>query len=70
MAVASSVKKIIAEQLGVDEPDIKTPPHLVDDLGADAPPGFGVRFVGLSDDARSLIATYAGARAPMLLDDA
>ena len=40
-----------------------------DDLGADAPPGFGIRFTGLNDVARSLIAAYARARAPMLRDD-
>jgi acyl carrier protein len=36
MDVAAKVKKIIAEQLGVDEPDIKPESHFVDDLGADS----------------------------------
>jgi acyl carrier protein len=36
MDVASKVKQIIAEQLGVDEPDIKPASHFVDDLGADS----------------------------------
>jgi acyl carrier protein len=36
MDVASKVKQIIAEQLGVDEPDIKPTSHFVDDLGADS----------------------------------
>ncbi len=36
MDVASKVKQIIAEQLGVDEPDIKNTSHFIDDLGADS----------------------------------
>ena len=36
MDVASKVKQIIAEQLGVDEPDIKPESHFIDDLGADS----------------------------------
>ncbi len=36
MDVAEKVKKIIAEQLGVDEPDIRPESHFVDDLGADS----------------------------------
>jgi len=36
MDVASKVKQIIAEQLGVDEPEIKTDSHFIDDLGADS----------------------------------
>jgi acyl carrier protein len=36
MDVASKVKQIIAEQLGVDEPEIKPESHFVDDLGADS----------------------------------
>lgn len=36
MDVASKVKQIIAEQLGVDEAEIKTGSHFVDDLGADS----------------------------------
>ena len=36
MDVASKVKQIIAEQLGVDEPDIKSESHFIDDLGADS----------------------------------
>ena len=36
MEVASKVKQIIAEQLGVDEPDIKSESHFIDDLGADS----------------------------------
>jgi acyl carrier protein len=36
MEVASKVKQIIAEQLGVDEPDIKPESHFIDDLGADS----------------------------------
>jgi hypothetical protein len=42
---------------------------LRDDLGADAPPGFGVRFGALSNEARALIAAYANSRAPLLRDD-
>ncbi len=36
MDVTSKVKQIIAEQLGVDEPDIKSESHFIDDLGADS----------------------------------
>ncbi len=36
MDVASKVKQIIAEQLGVDEPEIKAESNFVDDLGADS----------------------------------
>ena len=36
MDVASKVKQIIAEQLGVDEPEIKTESSFIDDLGADS----------------------------------
>jgi acyl carrier protein len=36
MDVAAKVKQIIAEQLGIDEPDIKPESHFVDDLGADS----------------------------------
>ncbi|MCH8843498.1 MAG: acyl carrier protein [SAR324 cluster bacterium] len=36
MEIAAKVKKIIAEQLGVDEPDIRPESHFVDDLGADS----------------------------------
>ena len=36
MDVASKVKQIIAEQLGVDEPEIKSTSNFVDDLGADS----------------------------------
>ncbi|MDH5751525.1 MAG: acyl carrier protein [Deltaproteobacteria bacterium] len=36
MDVASKIKQIIAEQLGVDEPEIKPESHFVDDLGADS----------------------------------
>ena len=36
MDVAAKVKKIIAEQLGVDEPEIKPESHFIDDLGADS----------------------------------
>ena len=36
MDVAEKVNKIIAEQLGVDEPDIRPESHFVDDLGADS----------------------------------
>ncbi len=34
--------------------------------GSDGPPGFGARFVRLSDEERALVAEYARARAPML----
>jgi Tfp pilus assembly protein PilZ len=40
-----------------------------DQLGEDAPPGFGVRFVDLSDEARELVQAYSEAREPMLYDD-
>ncbi len=36
MDVASKVKQIIAEQLGVDEPEIKNDSSFIDDLGADS----------------------------------
>lgn len=36
MDIASKVKLIIADQLGVDEPEIKQNSHFVDDLGADS----------------------------------
>jgi acyl carrier protein len=36
MDVASKVKQIIAEQLGVEEAEIKPESHFVDDLGADS----------------------------------
>lgn len=36
MDVASKVKQIIAEQLGVEEPEIKNESHFIDDLGADS----------------------------------
>jgi len=36
MDVAAKVKQIIAEQLGVDEPEIKNDSHFIDDLGADS----------------------------------
>jgi uncharacterized protein (TIGR02266 family) len=40
-----------------------------DALGEDAPPGFGVRFVDLSEEARQLVQAYSEAREPMLRDD-
>jgi len=36
MDVPSKVKQIIAEQLGVEETEIKPESHFVDDLGADS----------------------------------
>ncbi|MCZ6473880.1 MAG: acyl carrier protein [SAR324 cluster bacterium] len=36
MDVATKVKQIIAEQLGVDEPEIKNESSFIDDLGADS----------------------------------
>ncbi len=36
MAVAEKVKKIIAEQLGVDEGEVKPEASFVEDLGADS----------------------------------
>ena len=36
MEIMSKVKKIIAEQLGVDESEIRAESHFVDDLGADS----------------------------------
>jgi hypothetical protein len=35
----------------------------------DAPPGFGVSFQDLSDEARQLVQAYAAAREPRLRDD-
>jgi hypothetical protein len=40
-----------------------------DQLGEDAPPGFGVRFADVSHDARELVRQYSEAREPMLYDD-
>lgn len=40
-----------------------------DQLGEDSPPGFGVRFADLTDEARALVQAYAEAREPMLRDD-
>jgi uncharacterized protein (TIGR02266 family) len=40
-----------------------------DALGEDAPPGFGVRFLDLSEEARQLVQAYSEAREPMLRDD-
>jgi MoxR-like ATPase/Tfp pilus assembly protein PilZ len=40
-----------------------------DQLGEDAPPGFGVRFGALSEEARQLVQAYSEAREPMLYDD-
>jgi len=40
-----------------------------DQLGEDAPPGFGVRFAELSAEARELVQAYSEAREPMLRDD-
>jgi uncharacterized protein (TIGR02266 family) len=40
-----------------------------DQLGEDAPPGFGVRFADLSAEARELVQAYSAAREPMLRDD-
>ncbi len=36
MDVVAKVKQIIAEQLGVDEPEINNASNFVDDLGADS----------------------------------
>ena len=36
MDVVAKVKSIIAEQLGVEEPEIKSESNFVDDLGADS----------------------------------
>ena len=36
MEVTAKVKQIIAEQLGVEDPDIRPGSHFVDDLGADS----------------------------------
>lgn len=36
MDVAAKIKQIIAEQLGVEEPEIKGDSHFIDDLGADS----------------------------------
>ena len=36
MAVADQVKKIIVEQLGVDEEEVKPDASFVDDIGADS----------------------------------
>jgi len=36
MDVPSKVKQIIAEQLGVEEAEVKPESHFVDDLGADS----------------------------------
>jgi len=40
-----------------------------DHLGDDAPAGFGVRFLELSEPARALISGYCGVREPLLWDD-
>ena len=40
-----------------------------DQLGEDAPPGFGVRFSDLSEEARQLVQAYSEAREPLLRDD-
>jgi Tfp pilus assembly protein PilZ len=40
-----------------------------DQLGEDAPPGFGVRFADVSKEARQLVQAYSEAREPMLYDD-
>jgi Tfp pilus assembly protein PilZ len=40
-----------------------------DQLGEDAPPGFGVRFGDVSNEARQLVQAYAQAREPLLYDD-
>jgi len=40
-----------------------------DQLGEDAPPGFGVRFVDVPEEARKLVGAYAEAREPLLYDD-
>jgi Tfp pilus assembly protein PilZ len=40
-----------------------------DQLGEDSPPGFGVRFADLTDEARALVQAYSEAREPMLRDD-
>ncbi len=36
MALMDKVKKIIVEQLGVDESEVTTDAHFIDDLGADS----------------------------------
>ena len=50
MDVAAKVKQIIAEQLGVDEPEIKMESHFIDDLGADS--------LGLLNLAEAIDARY------------
>jgi Tfp pilus assembly protein PilZ len=40
-----------------------------DRLGEDAPPGFGVRFADVSNEARRLVQAYSEAREPLLYDD-
>jgi Tfp pilus assembly protein PilZ len=40
-----------------------------DQLGEDAPPGFGVRFADVPNEARELVQAYCEAREPMLYDD-
>ncbi|MFZ5890577.1 MAG: DNA repair ATPase [Myxococcota bacterium] len=40
-----------------------------DELGEDAPPGFGIRFVELPDQARELLRAYSEIREPLLRDD-
>jgi hypothetical protein len=40
-----------------------------DDLGDDAPPGFGVSFAEVAPEARTLIESFARAREPLLRDD-
>jgi hypothetical protein len=40
-----------------------------DELGEDAPPGFGIRFGAVPAAARSLLVAYSEAREPMLRDD-
>ena len=68
MAVADQVKKIIVEQLGVDEDEVTSDASFVDDLGADSLDtvelvmAFEEEFsIEIPDDAAEKIATVGDA---------
>ena len=68
MAVADQVKKIIVEQLGVDEEEVTPDASFVDDLGADSLDtvelvmAFEEEFgIEIPDDAAETIQTYGDA---------
>ena len=68
MAVADQVKKIIVEQLGVDEDEVTSDASFVDDLGADSLDtvelvmAFEEEFgIEIPDDAAETIQTFGDA---------